>query len=183
MLSLALGRDAEIARWVGRRLGIEEFGPAAAIGVVEDGTLVAGIVYSGWRDRPGALEMSIASTSPRWCRRWVLEAAFRYPFEQLGARRVQATVRRGNGTARRFVERLGFRYEGMAREAWPTGEDAAVYSMLRRECRWTGDRHGKTTPQTTPRTRPGQADRGPGRGQPDQPVHPAGQSALRNGGR
>ena len=66
---------------------------------------------------------------------------------------MQATIRRGNRTARRFVERLGFRYEGMAREAWPTGEDAALYSMLRRECRWTGDRHGKESPRTAPRTR------------------------------
>ena len=183
MLNLTFGRDAEVARWVGERIGIDDFGPCAAIGVVDDGAPVAGIVYSGWRDRPGALEMSIAASSPRWCRRWVLEAAFRYPFEQLGARRVQATIRRGNRTARRFVERLGFRYEGMAREAWPTGEDAALYSMLRRECRWTGDRHGKESPQTAPRTGPRGAGRRPGSGQPDQPVHPAGQFALRQGER
>lgn len=142
MKSLVFGGDAFVAAWVGRRIGIADFGPSSAIGVAEDGRLIAGVVYSAWRAAPGSLEMSIAAVSPRWCSRRVLAALFGYPFGQLAAVRVQATIRRGNRGARRFVERLGFRYEGMARAAWPTGEDAAVYSMLRHECRWlaTGER-------------------------------------------
>ena len=133
---LVLGADAVIAAWVGSRIGIADFGPSAAIGIAEGGRLIAGVVYSAWRPAPGSLEMSIAALTPRWCSRGVLAALFGYPFGQLGAGRAQATIRRGNRSARRFVERLGFRYEGMARAAWPTGEDAAVYAMLRHECRW-----------------------------------------------
>ena len=141
-ITLSVGRDRAVAAWVERALGIDGLLGGAAIGVLDGVRPIAGVVYGGWRERPGSLEMTVAATDPRWCQRWVLAALFRYPFAQCGARRVQATVRRGNRRARRFVERLGFRYEGMAREAWPTGEDAAVYSMLRRECRWTGENDG-----------------------------------------
>lgn len=141
-IALCVGQDRAVAAWVARVLGIDDLLGEAAIGVVDGARPIAGVVYGGWRERPGSLEMSVAATDPRWCRRWVLAALFRYPFAQCGARRVQATVRRGNRHARGFVQRLGFRYEGMAREAWPTGEDAAVYSMLRRECRWIGGDHG-----------------------------------------
>jgi alkanesulfonate monooxygenase SsuD/methylene tetrahydromethanopterin reductase-like flavin-dependent oxidoreductase (luciferase family) len=62
--------------------------------------------------------------------------AFGYPFDQLGVKRVQATIAKGNKAARKFVERLGFRYEGLARFGFSATQHAAVYSMLREECRW-----------------------------------------------
>jgi hypothetical protein len=35
-----------------------------------------------------------------------------------------------------LVEGLGFRLEGMGRKAYDGRQDAAVYSLLRHECRW-----------------------------------------------
>ena len=69
MITLLVGRDDAVARWVGARLDIEDLGPSAAIGVLRDQRLIAGVVYGDWRDRPGSLEMTIASVDPRWCRR------------------------------------------------------------------------------------------------------------------
>ena len=141
MTQLVFGADSQVAEWAAAHLGTS-FGECAAIGICgEDGALIAGVVYNHLHcnpktGRPAMIEMSIASDSPKWCSRENLDALFGYPFRQLKVSRVQATVHRKNRHARRFVERLGFVYEGMGRRAWPTGGDAAVYSMLPHECRW-----------------------------------------------
>lgn len=143
MKHLVFGHHEAVARWVSHQLGGMDFGPCLAVGVFDDvaGDLVAGVVYNRYhRDRhtgdPHMLEASIAATTPAWATRGVLAGIFAYPFEDIGVQRLQATVRRRNKHARRFVERLGFKYEGKGRRAWSRTEDAIVYSMLPDECRW-----------------------------------------------
>lgn len=141
---LLYGHDEAVTQWVEAQLQTTLGRPSVAIGVVADEQLSAGITYTHYvqdpRDgAPRSIEMSIASTSPRWCTRRVLHFLFRYPFLDLGVGRVQVTVHRRNKHTRNFVERLGFVYEGKGRRAWPTGGDAVVYSMLPHECRWISD--------------------------------------------
>ena len=132
------GFDAAVAAWVAGRLGLEadDFGPCTAIGVVLGGELVAGCVFGAYRPWVPSIEASIAAVTPAWCTRAVLGALFAYPFGQLGVGRLQATTRRDNRRARRFLERLGFSHEGIGRRAWAGGADACVYAMLKEECRW-----------------------------------------------
>jgi hypothetical protein len=117
-----------------------EFDLCSAIGTVKDGNLTSVVLYSNLIESPSgvpiSIEMSIASVDKSWCNRHNLRALFLYPFTQLRVGRVQATISRQNKTAREFVKRLGFKYEGMGRNAWPLGGDAAVYSLLRKECKW-----------------------------------------------
>ncbi len=136
MIQIVTGRDAEIAAWVGRLLDIRNFGVGIACGIVLDGELIAGLVYSNYHPDVPSIEMSIASVSPRWATKTVLRDVFTLPFQQMGVVRAQATVARKNRHARKFIERLGFHYEGMGRRAGPNGVDMALYSMLRDECRW-----------------------------------------------
>jgi len=82
------------------------------------------------------IEMTVASISPRWASKGNLQAFFAYPFHQLGVRRVQAQTASENTKVRRFLERLGFQFEGIARLAHYQGGDAAFYSMLKSECRF-----------------------------------------------
>ena len=138
-IQLVVGRDEEIARWVRHQLPEHpDFGPCTAIGVTEDNRLIAGAVYHNFHDHQGHkfVEVSVIATEPRCCNRRVLRALFRYPFEQLRVRRLQTTVAKRNKRARRLVMRLGFRYEGTGREAWFSGGDACIYSMLPQECGW-----------------------------------------------
>jgi RimJ/RimL family protein N-acetyltransferase len=143
MILAVYDQPEAVAAWTGRQLGIADFGPCKAIGIVLDGVIVAGIVYSGYRPEVPSMEMSVASVTPRWLSRNVLHDMFAYPFLAHGVYRVQSAVAMGNKHARRFVERLGAVYEGKARKAGPRGVDMAVYSILRHECRWIGEQDGE----------------------------------------
>lgn len=130
-LDLIYGRDAEIVAWLNARTpGLPE---GTAIGVARDGILIAGIAYT--RFTGAAVEMAIAADRPSWASPRVLAALFAYPFVQLGCRRVTAITARRNKRCRRLLEGVGFVLEGKARHALPD-DDAMIYGMLRRECRW-----------------------------------------------
>ncbi len=149
LISLLVGHDRDVAQWVGRQLGIEDFGPCTAIGIIQGDIkqprlrheLIAGVVYNWYRE--ANIEMTIASTTPSWCKRAILAVLFWYPFEQMGLPRVTAVTEHANESVRAFVRRLGFREEGMMRRAYRNGNDAVIYGMLREECRWIGDKGKK----------------------------------------
>jgi RimJ/RimL family protein N-acetyltransferase len=96
--------------------------------------LIAGVVYNNLREMN--IEATIASTRPYWCTRRVLHAIFWYPFCQLGMSRLTAITETTNQSVRVFLSRLGFQQEGVMRRGFRGGADAAVYGMLREECRW-----------------------------------------------
>jgi RimJ/RimL family protein N-acetyltransferase len=129
-----IGFDDKIARWVGEQVGIDDFGPCRALGIMRGPELVAGIVYNNFRE--ANIEATIASVTPRWCSRRVLHAVFWYPFVQLGMIRLTAITESTNESVRAFLCRLGFQEEGVMRRGFRSGADAAVYGMLREECRW-----------------------------------------------
>ena len=135
MIRLALGLDELVAAWVSKQLpDAPDFGKCTAIGVVDGNRMIAGVVYNNYHGH--MIEASIAAIDPRWCKRTILRAIFSYPFKQLGVTRLQVTIAKRNKRARRFVERLGFKFEGVGRKALPDGKDAAVYSILDNEVKW-----------------------------------------------
>lgn len=129
-----VGWDAAVARWVGDLVGIEDFGRSVAIGVLRGDDLVAGAVFNNWR-HPN-IEITFASTTPRWCARGIMSGIFAYPFNQVGCTRLTAVTESKNQLARAFLCRLGFQQEGVMRRGFRTGDDAVIYGMLREECRW-----------------------------------------------
>lgn len=134
------GIDQIVADWVAVQLEMPRgsFGPCAAIGVVLQGNLVAGVVFNNYHPHPegATLEASIAATTPCWANRSVLRDFFSYPFVQKRATRLGVSCRKSNKHARKFVTRLGFRMEGVARRLWDGKHDAVVYSMTPEECKW-----------------------------------------------
>ena len=106
-----------------------------AIGLERDGVLAAVVVYTFWSGADIAMHVA-AVPGRRWLTRGFLRAVFRYPFVQLGCRRVTGYVPALNADALRFDAHLGFRREGVMREALDNGEDVIVLGMLERECRW-----------------------------------------------
>ena len=134
------GADQYVAAWVAQQLDIslEDWGPCSACGVVLDGQLIAGVVYNEYRELRHGRTMcaSIASISPRWATRKTLRDLFAYPFRQIEVRRLWSTTARRNKNARTVLERLGFKFEGIARRSHDGRQDAAVYGMLPHECRW-----------------------------------------------
>lgn len=76
------------------------------------------------------IEVAFLCEDYRWAlnRDGIVEA-FMYPFVQLKCHRVTAVVERKNKIARKMVQRLGFKEEGMLRKAGPNG-DMFIYGLL-----------------------------------------------------
>src|SRR6185436_12594652 len=64
------------------------FGKCKAIGVLEDGKLIGGIVYNQWNPEAGTIEITAAAISPRWLTRETIDHMYTYPFDQLGCQMV-----------------------------------------------------------------------------------------------
>lgn len=134
-MEVVYGNDELVANFVKANAphannGFEKY---VAIGVVDDGKLIAGCVYNEFRGH--SIHVSIASTTPRWANRTTLRAFFGYPFGQLQVKRLTAYTGKSMSGVRRFLERLGFVEEGNLRCGFED-DDCVVYGMLREECRW-----------------------------------------------
>lgn len=103
--------DFEVASFVDR-LTPEPgrgFGPCSTIGVVDDSdALVGGMVYHNYEPSSGVIEMSGASTTPRWLARHVLREIFDYPLRRLGCQMVVMRVDPSNGSLHRILKSIGF---------------------------------------------------------------------------
>ena len=117
-----------------------------AIGLEREGALQAVVIYNFYSQADIAMHIA-AVPGAKWMSKGFLQAAFRYPFVQLGTRRVTGYVPAKNLVAQRFDEHLGFRREGLMRDAL-VDDDVIVYGMLKSECRWiygnSKQTHGST---------------------------------------
>jgi RimJ/RimL family protein N-acetyltransferase len=104
------------------------------IAVESCGEIQALVLYGDYT--PENLQMHIASRSPKWCKRGVLRGLFHYPFEQLRVGRVTAITSKGNKRARRFLERLGYRLEGVHPKMLSGGRAGCSYGLIKDDCKW-----------------------------------------------
>lgn len=129
-----------VMRFVADRTGEDRYEHCVAIGLEEDGNLIAGIVFQNHAG-PNILMHVASDGSKRWMTPAYLCAAFRYPFEQLKVTRITGLVRADNHAAQKFDEHLGFKREGVMREAASDGTDMIVYGLLKRDCPYLGGRY------------------------------------------
>lgn len=133
-MHLVYGQDSYVVTWVCGLLDMDIPHLCSSIGISDGLKLIGGAVYSNqYLDRKGkpfSIEISFGTVDVRWGNRAIISALLGYPFVQLKVKRVQSTVSRRNRHVRQFLERLGFKLEGVGRQAWPQGGDACVYSML-----------------------------------------------------
>lgn len=137
MRRIILNERDRCAEWARQRIAhVPSWGEwCEAIGLEDDGELLAVVVYNLYSGADIAMHIA-AVPGRRWMTREFLRVAFRYPFVQLGCRRVSGFVPASNFDALRFDLHLGFVREGLMREALENGEDVIVLGMLERECRW-----------------------------------------------
>lgn len=121
----------EMLAWASNQIG--DCGPAATLGVSRNGFLSAVIIYFNYREPD--IEIGLASVDGRWLNRSIIQQIFIYPFFQLKCNRITASVDASDPRIRRFLERLGFEFEGLKRKALPNG-DAAIYGLLKENCIW-----------------------------------------------
>jgi RimJ/RimL family protein N-acetyltransferase len=139
---IVYGHSEVVARWAGNRLGIADWGPCATIGIMRRGELVAAAVFHQYR-HPN-IEISFVTTDRRWGTPAAVRAIIRYPFIQLGCKRLTSTTEAGNQPSRAFLCRMGFREEGYHIDALPSG-DAVTYGLLRKDAvRWLAEERPDT---------------------------------------
>ena len=78
-----------------------------AVGVEQDGELVAGIVYHNYCHNAQSIEMSGYSTNRRWTSKDMFRFLFDYPFFQLDCRVVYGRTSEKNKRVRRIWDALG----------------------------------------------------------------------------
>ncbi len=133
-MSLLFGYDKVLGEWVAKRVEMKLDNMYTTIGVMQGGNIAAVCLYRNYRDHD--IEMVFAADTPRWATKGNIAAFFRYPFVQLGCKRVTALVSRHNKRSRRMVEGLGFKHEGTMRKAFDGKVDLVCYGLLESECKW-----------------------------------------------
>lgn len=139
---LIYGQDKPIATWICHQLKLNPFpeNMYRAIGIAIGTKLIGGVIWHGYCQdiygKPLLIECTIYTVDKRWATRHTLRELFQYPYRQLRVKRVQATCAKKAKRVRSTLSRLGFKFEGICREAHPHGGDAAHYSILEHECKW-----------------------------------------------
>lgn len=141
MIGLVRGADDTVAAWVALQLGFTRgFGPCVAMGVANDSGLIGGVVFHNWSPEAGVIEMTAASTDPRWLNREVLREVFGYAFGKAGCQLVVWQVSEHNARTRRLAERLGF--EGHTIPRLRGRDDDGIVFTLTAET-WSAGKYGK----------------------------------------
>jgi RimJ/RimL family protein N-acetyltransferase len=135
LIELAFDFDEPVADFVARHIPNCErgFGECRAIGIVEDGALIGGVVYNNWSPEAGVIEMHAAATSRRWLTPRTLHTLLAYPFERVGVQMIVLQVSAKNAVMRSIAERVGFEPHLIPR-LFGRQEDGILYFLT--EERW-----------------------------------------------
>jgi RimJ/RimL family protein N-acetyltransferase len=127
--------------WAEEQLGQSFSGiPAAWLTSIDQtGSILGVVIFS--RFTTANCEITVASSSPRFLSRRLIQAAAVYAFIQMEKRRVTAFIAVGNDKSLSLAQRLGFRVEGIAK-SWFPASDAYILGLTREECKWLKDFHG-----------------------------------------
>jgi hypothetical protein len=96
MFDYVYGHDEVVARFVAQMIPScreRGFGACKAIGVVDTGSLIAGIVYHHWDPDAGVIEISAAALpNSGWLSRETLKRMYQYPFLEVGCQMVMQRI-------------------------------------------------------------------------------------------
>lgn len=112
----------------------------AAIGIEEDGNLIAGFLYDNYNGANICLH--VASIAPGWITRKLISIVFDYPFNQLKVNRVTGLIGEKNVKAIDFANNLGAKLETRLKDAHEDG-DLLVYVLFKEDCRFIRGRYVK----------------------------------------
>lgn len=132
---------AVLAAYIASKIGTS---PQALIGqtpfevasITRHGRPMGAVLYANYRKH--SVEMTVAG-EPGWISRGSIQAAFHFPFIQLGVWNVLAMVNRNNAASRELSRRIGFTELCVIETGGHRGEDIILYGMTRDKCLWISD--------------------------------------------
>lgn len=128
-------RDTRVIEFVEERIGGKVHGPCSAVGMEEDGRIIAGAIYERCNGH-NVFFHGASDGSKRWASRELLRAAAEHAFVTLGVPRMTTMVAETNKDALRFDLKFGFREEARMKNAAHDGSDLIILVMWREDCRW-----------------------------------------------
>jgi len=134
MKTIITGQDERVGKWVCERTGgTFTQGDCIAIGLEQDGKLIAGVLYDHYNGK--SIAMHVAGEGKRWLNREYLWFCFNYVFEQAGVSKVLGMVSSANEQALKFDRHLGFVHEATIKDACKDG-DLLILTMTKDQCQW-----------------------------------------------
>lgn len=130
MTTLDFEQNPAYPQWAANLLDINRgyFGNCSTIAVWNKQKLCTVVVYSSFNGIN--CEVTVASTNKWWLRKDILKILFKYPFEDLGCRRLTLLIKKDNELVRRTCEKCGFLHEGTLRKFYNDGSDCMIYGIL-----------------------------------------------------
>jgi len=115
LLDYVYGQDKAVADFVAQLIPAVRpygFSPASkAIGVVDDGKLIAGLVYHNYDPGAGVIEMSGAALPHKyWLTSETLRRIYDYPFLEMGMQMVVMRVSEEDKTLLRVLAAIGYTF-------------------------------------------------------------------------
>lgn len=123
-----------IGVWVAERVGHATWGEYQALGVEQEGELIAGVVFDGYV-KNGRCSMHCAGIGKRWLSREFLRVIFEYAFGQLGCKVILIPVPSDNDDSLHFNKHLGFE-EVVRIEGGYGNADLVLLALPKDKCRW-----------------------------------------------
>lgn len=80
------------------------------MGVFDDETLIAVVLYNNYQPEAGVIEFHGAGSTPRWLTRPVLNAMFSYPIDEIGCQNVVTRNSAHNKRLHRILKSIGFEH-------------------------------------------------------------------------
>lgn len=124
MKTFLLDHDVEVAAWAFRTF---DFFPAPygmAVGVLDDGVLVAACLFHA-HNGP---DVELSYYGPNTLTPSVVRGIAKIAVERLGVSRITARTSRQNKRMTRGIHKVGFRYEGVRKCGYGT-QDAIMYGL------------------------------------------------------
>lgn len=100
----------------------------STMAVVDDGVLIAGVVFHNWDEDAGVMELTAASASPRWLTTPIIQAMHQFPFDLIGAQMVMHRVRGDNERMIRIHRKFGC-HEVVIRRGCGRDTDCHVFTL------------------------------------------------------
>lgn len=99
-----------LAGWMEAQLGLQRpfREPYSTMGIFLRNELSAALIFENYRVEDGTIEIGVASTSPRWLNRTVMNAMAEFVFGQLGCQMAVFRTSERNKEACMLMERAGF---------------------------------------------------------------------------
>lgn len=120
-----------VVQWVAGRVGRPIELPAASLGVAIDGSLIGGVVFSGFNGSD--IEITVAGEPRAWTPIF-LRRVGEYVWGELACLRM--TIRTEQPRVVDLAQRLGGQIEGRMRDFYGSGRDAFVIGVLKRDWRF-----------------------------------------------